>query len=111
LVSLVLAIVVILAIVLLNVAVTVALLRSQDYGRDQKVIQALLVWLLPPIGALVVLHFVRESRTLHRGQLNGEGDDVDDDSTDWPDLFPAPSPPSKMRTKVAKDRYREDARG
>ena len=45
----------------LNSAATYVLVRSQRYDRRQKILQALLVWLIPVIGALLVWSLARDT--------------------------------------------------
>ena len=45
----------------LNSAATYILVRSQRYERRQKILQALLVWLVPVIGALLIWTLARDT--------------------------------------------------
>lgn len=51
-----------LALTLINAAVTVAVARSGYYERRQLLAQAAIVWLIPVIGALIVGVFLRTQR-------------------------------------------------
>ena len=46
----------------LNSAATYILVRSQRYHRRQKILQALLVWLVPVIGGLLVWSLARDTK-------------------------------------------------
>ena len=48
-------------VVAANLTATVALIRTNSLTRFQKVAQGVIVWLLPFIGALLVLHFISQS--------------------------------------------------
>jgi tellurite resistance protein TehA-like permease len=48
-------------VVLLDVTATIALVRSQDLSRLRKVAQLAVVWLVPIIGAHLVVRFLYES--------------------------------------------------
>jgi hypothetical protein len=63
-----------------NIAVTLAIARSDAYTRNQKLIQSIVVWLLPVLGA-VIIHTVyrsgRESsakKSSHVAETNTEGE-------------------------------------
>ena len=45
----------------LDVVATACLVRTEQLSRFQKVAQAVIVWLVPIVGALVVLHLLVES--------------------------------------------------
>ena len=59
--ALIVLLVVAVALVLLNVFVTLAVLKSSDLRTGQKITQCMLVWLVPLVGALLALHILRES--------------------------------------------------
>lgn len=46
----------------LNSAATYSLVRSQCYDRRQKLFQALLVWFVPIVGALLVWSLARDTK-------------------------------------------------
>jgi hypothetical protein len=48
-----------LVLVVLDVVATVFLIRSEAHTRAQKQLQAILIWLVPLVGASVVLYFTR----------------------------------------------------
>jgi hypothetical protein len=50
-----------LGLVILNSYVILRLVRSDAFTRKQKIIQAILIWVLPLFGAALVLHFLNES--------------------------------------------------
>ncbi len=58
------------AVFAINVAVTIALLRSKSFNRGQLVGQSLLVWLVPAIGAIVVWFVFKEESRPFRGASN-----------------------------------------
>ena len=65
----------VLCIVALNIWATVAVLRASMYELRQKRLQLALVWLVPVLGALVVLTFVssqRSNNTPTRSDTNHE---------------------------------------
>jgi hypothetical protein len=47
----------------LNAAATFVLVRSGRYDRGQKILQTLLVWLVPVVGALLVWALARDTIT------------------------------------------------
>ena len=65
---------------ILNVAVILAIVRTDVYSRNQKVVQSLVVWLLPVFGAVVVYAVYRSSRepsarkSHHVSETNTEGE-------------------------------------
>lgn len=50
-------------LVALNSSATYALVRSQRYARKQKLLQAILVWFVPIVGALLVWTLARDTPT------------------------------------------------
>lgn len=50
-------------LVSLNIAATYVLVRSQRYDRRQKLFQAILVWLAPVVGSLLVWSLARDKNT------------------------------------------------
>jgi hypothetical protein len=50
-----------LVVLLLNLMATVSLIRTSALTRFQKIAQAIIVWLLPFIGAWLVLHLIGQS--------------------------------------------------
>ena len=54
--------IVILALLLGNLVVTIGLVRSPAYTGEQKILQCLLVWLIPLVGALLAWSVLREER-------------------------------------------------
>jgi len=69
------------ALLLANVAATIRVVRSRDSSAGQKAAQALLVWLLPALGAGLALalthHAPRRSRSGSDGGLYGDADGGD----------------------------------
>ena len=59
----------------LNVVATLGVMRARTLERFQKVAQALIVWLVPALGALLVLHLLRdaEPEALPRRVLGSRG--------------------------------------
>ena len=55
-----------LALIGLQVWATVRVFRSDLYERDQKWMQAKLIWLVPLIGAMLVLSVLKEDDTADR---------------------------------------------
>jgi hypothetical protein len=49
-----------LLLVIVNVIVTVTVFRSESYDLRQKLLQALVIWLVPIIGAALLWYTVRE---------------------------------------------------
>jgi hypothetical protein len=52
---------VVLIVVVLNLMVTVSLIRTNGLTRFQKVAQGVIVWMLPFVGAFLVLHLIGQS--------------------------------------------------
>ena len=50
-----------LMVVLANLMATMALIRTDSLTRFQKIAQAIIVWMLPFIGAFLVLHLIGQS--------------------------------------------------
>ena len=48
-------------IVIFNVYVNIKLLMSSSFERFQKIAQSIIIWLIPVIGASIVLYFVNDS--------------------------------------------------
>lgn len=57
----------------LNYAATYVLVRSQRYERRQKLFQALLVWFVPIVGALLVWSLARDTNA---GQVTTDLTDI-----------------------------------
>ena len=55
-----------LVLVALDVVATILLARSASLTRAQKQLQAILIWLMPLVGASVVLYFIRYIATESR---------------------------------------------
>ena len=47
-------------LVLLNIITTYRLIKSEDYEVSQKIIQCILLWILPLLGVLVVTFFLNQ---------------------------------------------------
>lgn len=71
-----------------NCLVTVAVSLGRSYSSNQKLSQSAFIWLLPIIGALVVLYFLREdshagrSAGITNGSLTTDGYDFDNGHSD-----------------------------
>jgi hypothetical protein len=50
-----------LIVVVLNLMATVSLIRTSSLTRIQKIAQAIIVWMVPFVGALLVLHLIGQS--------------------------------------------------
>jgi hypothetical protein len=50
-----------LIVVVLNLMATVSLIRTSSLTRFQKIAQAIVVWMVPFVGALLVLHLIGQS--------------------------------------------------
>lgn len=49
-----------LLLIVINIAVTVAVFRSESYERNQKRLQLFVIWLLPVVGAAFTWYVLRE---------------------------------------------------
>ena len=65
-------------IVVLNVGVTWRIFRDNWSSPSQRIAQAVIVWLLPFVGALVVLHLQRKQPERGSGQYPANPDAGDD---------------------------------
>ena len=59
--ALIVLLVLVIALAWLNVAVTLAVLRSGDLPTGQKIAQCTLIWLIPLVGALLVRYILRDN--------------------------------------------------
>ena len=64
-------------IVLLNIYATVRLWRSDSFNQFQKTAQSVIVWLLPVVGAVMVIAFIKEDETPKGPDNPNNGQGVD----------------------------------
>ena len=57
---------------LINVVASIALVRSGTFTRRQKRLQAVLVWVVPIVGAITCLYFLTESQHSRAAQSSGD---------------------------------------
>ena len=74
--ALIVLLVLAIALASLNVAVTLAVLRSGDLRVGQKIAQCILVWLVPLVGALLARHILRDSAADHHLSAGSSQSDV-----------------------------------
>ncbi len=65
-----------------NLLITVAVVRSPSYERTQKVFQVLLMWLLPVLGGIICWYMLREDS---HSAFSGSGGDNENVWLNFPD--------------------------
>jgi len=66
-----------LTVIILNIYVTIRVWRKSDFEKFQKIAQSIIIWVIPIIGALVILAFIKSDET-PKGPYNpndGQGND------------------------------------
>ena len=53
--------IILLYLLIINIITTIRLIKSDEYEISQRVIQTLLIWLLPLIGIFMVSHFLNDN--------------------------------------------------
>ena len=56
-----------------NARATWLLWRAEDFERSQKIAQTAFVWLVPVIGAVVVMNVLKPDARVHRGGDESDG--------------------------------------
>ncbi len=56
-------------LIILNIFVSYNLLKDDYYEKKQKIIQFLIIWLIPIIGGLIVLFFMNREEKTNRNSL------------------------------------------
>lgn len=64
-------------LIIFNMFVNIKLLRSSAFTWQQKIYQALFIWFLPVLGAVVVQYFLREAEPLRPGSFADGNTNVD----------------------------------
>ena len=62
----------VIAVLVINAVVTILLVRSSTFTGKQKIMQAVLVWSLPVIGAVTCLYFLTEPQNSKHGNSTAE---------------------------------------
>jgi len=77
-------------LIAINLAVCIGLFRSYSYSRNQKIVQVLLVFLLPVAGAVAVWLFLRENTPLPPTNTYADTDDLKTVGMDAPGSYGSP---------------------
>ena len=64
-------------IVLLNLYVSIRIWRKEEFSHFQKVSQSIIVWLIPLVGALLIMAFIKDDETPKGPYNTNDGQGVD----------------------------------